>query len=133
MGLDRLQISTKLWLFITGVIALICAVAVVGLMRSNAILADGRAQQMVAVELVQISTEWTGLTQTNAARNQSILLSNGDNLEGIFKDAVLATSNQITELQKKIEAMPLQEDDKAQMKKIADLRQKVIDLRTTAR
>jgi hypothetical protein len=86
-------------------------------MRSNAILADGRAQQMVAVELVQIATEWTGLTQTNAARNQAILLSNGDNLEGIFKDAVLGTSNQITELQKKIETMPLQEDDKAQMKK----------------
>jgi methyl-accepting chemotaxis protein len=133
MGLDRLHVSTKLWLFISGVIALICAVAVVGLMRSNAILADGRAQQMAAVELVQFATEWTGLTQTNAARNQAILLSNGDNLEGIFKDAVLGTSNQITELQKKIEAMPLQEDDKAQMKKIADLRQKVIDLRTKAR
>ena len=57
MGLDRLHISTKLWLFISGVVALICAVAVVGLMRSNAILADGRAQQMVAVELVQIATE----------------------------------------------------------------------------
>jgi hypothetical protein len=133
MGLNKLQISTKLWVFITAVIGLICGVALVGLLRSAAILAEGRAQQMVAVELVQIATEWTGLTQTNAARNQAILLSNGDNLEGIFKDAVLGTSNQITELQKKIETMPLQEDAKAQMKKIADLRQKVIDLRNKAR
>ncbi|MBY0466551.1 MAG: HAMP domain-containing protein, partial [Burkholderiales bacterium] len=90
-------------------------------------------QQMVAVELVQITTEWTGLTQTNAARNQAILLSDGESLEGIFKDAVTATSGQISELQKKIEAMPLRDADKAQMQKINDLRQKVIDLRTKAR
>ena len=38
MGLNTLQISTKLWVFIAGVIALICAVAVVGLLRSAAIL-----------------------------------------------------------------------------------------------
>ncbi|MFY7907095.1 MAG: methyl-accepting chemotaxis protein [Burkholderiaceae bacterium] len=133
MDLSSLRISTKLWLFITAVIALICTVAVVGLLRSAAILADGRTKQMQAVELVQITTEWTGLTQTNAARNQAILMADGDKLESYFKDAVNGTSAQITELHKKIESMPLGDDDKAQMRKIADLRQKVIDLRTKAR
>ncbi|TXH91043.1 MAG: HAMP domain-containing protein [Rhodoferax sp.] len=133
MDLRKISISTKLWVFIGSVILLIATVAGVGLVRSASILAEGRARQAVAVELVQITTEWAGLTQTNAARNQAILLQDGTNLEGIFKDAVTATSAQITELQKKIEAMPLTDADKAQMKKIAELRQKVIDLRNKAR
>jgi len=133
MNIQKISISTKLWVFIGAVILLIATVAVVGLLRSASILAQGRAQQAVAVELVQITTEWSGLTQTNAARNQAILLQEGTNLEPIFKDAVTATSAQITELQKKIEGMPLTDADKAQMGKIADLRQKVIDLRNKAR
>ncbi len=133
MALNTMQISTKLWVFITTVVALIAAVAFVGLVRSAGILADGRARQMVAVDLVQMATEWTGLTQTNAARNQAILLSTGGDLEQLFKDAISATSGQITDLQKKIESLPLRDEDKAQMAKISDLRQKVIDLRNKAR
>ncbi|MDT8989349.1 methyl-accepting chemotaxis protein [Curvibacter sp. APW13] len=131
--MKKLPIATKLWLFMFAVIALIASVAIFGLMRSASILAEGRARQAVSVELVQITTEWAGLTQTNAARNQAILLSEGSTLEEAFKDAVAATSAQIGEFQKKIEAMPLTEADKAQMKKIGDLRQKVINLRTKAR
>ena len=133
MVLSKMQISTKLWAFITTVIALILAVAFVGLIRSANILAEGRARQMVAVDLVQMATEWTGLTQTNAARNQAILLSDGGSLEGVFKDAISATSGQISALQKKIESLPLRDEDKAQMAKISDLRQKVIELRNKAR
>jgi len=133
MNLSSMHVSTKLWLFITGIIVLLLTVAIVGLVRSAAILGEGRAKQMNAVELVQISTEWTGLTQTNAARNIAILQADDPKLEGFFKDAVTATSAQITELQKKIEAMPLRPVDQAQMKKIADLREKVIDLRNKSR
>ena len=133
MGLSRLHIASKLWMFILAVIFSICAVAVVGLMRSAAILAEGRAAQMNAVELVQITTEWTGLTQANAVRNQSILISPGPTVAAAFKDAVTATSNEITELQKKMEAMPLTVADKAQLQKIADLRKSVIELREKAR
>ena len=133
MPMGKLSIANKLWMFIFAVIVLIAAVAVVGLVRSAGILAEGRARQMVAVELVQITTEWAGMTQTNAARNQAILLSEGGALEEVFKEAVAATSAQIGELQKKIESMPLTEADKAQMKKIGELRQNVIDLRTKAR
>ncbi len=133
MGLGKLNISTKLWVFIGAVIALIATVAVVGLLRSASILAEGRAKQAVAVELVQISTEWSGLTQTNAARTQAILMSEDAGLEGVFKDTIAATTAQISDLQKKIEGMPLTDADKAQMKKIADARQKMIELRNKAR
>ncbi len=80
----KVSIATKLWLFISAVIVLIASVATIGLLRSASILAEGRARQAVAVELVQITTEWAGLTQTNAARNQAILLSEGPKMEETF-------------------------------------------------
>ncbi len=131
--LNRMQIATKLWLFIAAITLGICAVAVVGMGRSTAILGEGRQLQDIAVELVQITTEWNGLTQTVAARNQAILLAEGDTLETAFKSSVEADSARIGELHKRIEAMPLTAADKAQMEKIAQLRKQVIELRTKAR
>ncbi|TAH10879.1 MAG: HAMP domain-containing protein [Curvibacter sp.] len=133
MGLNGMKIATKLWAFIVLVIASICAVAIVGLLRSASILSEGREAQTQAEQLVQISTEWNGLTMTNGARNQAILLAEGTAVNDAFKDPITATSAQIGDLQKKIEAMPLTDADKAQMKKISGLRQSVIDLRTKAR
>ena len=133
MGLNRLHIATKLWIFIVLVIVLIASVAVVGLVRSAGILAEGRAAQMTSIELVQITTQWNGLTETNAARNQAIILSAEPAITAAFKDAVTATSNQISELQKKMEAMPLTEADKAQLAKISALRKTVLETRDRIR
>ena len=133
MRFARLHIASKLWIFIALVILSICAVAVIGLLRSAAILAEGRTAQMNAVELAQISTEWTGLTQTNAVRNQAIIITPGSNASDAFKDAVIATSTQISELQQKINGMQLTDADRAQMKEIGELRTSVIELRDKAR
>ena len=133
MQLNRLKIATKLWTFIVLVILSISAVAVVGLTRSAGILAEGREAQRNAVELVQISTEWTGLTQTNAARTQAIILSSEPAVTDAFKDAIAATTEQISGLQKKLESMQLTDADKAQLQKIADLRKAMIELRTKVR
>ena len=81
--------------------------AVVGLLRSANILAEGREKQSQMVELVQVSTEWNGLTMTNAARNQAIMLAEGNAVNDSFKEPINATTAKISELQKKIEAMPL--------------------------
>ncbi|TAF71827.1 MAG: HAMP domain-containing protein, partial [Curvibacter sp.] len=133
MGLSGMKIATKLWSFIVLIIVAICMVAVIGLVRSSAILSEGRQKQVVAQELVQIATEWNGLTSTNSARNTAILLSSGDAVSDAFKDAVTATSNQITELQTKIEGMAQTEEDKAQLKKVADSRKLVLSTRGKAR
>ena len=47
MGLNRLKIATKLWVFIGVVLGLLVGIAGVGLARSAGILAEGRAQQLV--------------------------------------------------------------------------------------
>jgi len=133
MELRGMKIATKLWSFIMLIIVAICMVAVIGLMRSTAILNEGNKKQDVAQELVQIATQWNGLTSTNSARNTAILLSSGNAVNDAFKDVVTATSNQITELQTKIEGMAQTEEDKAQLKKVADARKLVLSSRGKAR
>ena len=105
MGIDRLKIATKLWLFIVVILAFLVIVAGVGLVRSAGILAEGRARQDVAFQLVQVTTQWNGLTETNAVRNQAMILSGEASVNAAFKDAVTATSDQITVLQKKLESV----------------------------
>ena len=118
MGLSGLKIATKLWSFIVLIIVAICLVAVVGLMRSTAILNDGGQRQNTAEVLVQITTEWNGLTTANAARTTAVLMSQGADIADAFKEPIASTTAKISELQKKIEEMPLRDEDKAQMQKI---------------
>ena len=133
MGVDRLRIATKLWLFIVIILTLLTTIAGVGLARSASILAEGRAQQQLAYKMVQVATRWNGLTETNATRNHAIIISNDPAISAAFKDVVTATSGEISEMQKQLDALPLTDADKAQLAKISDLRKSVISLREKAR
>jgi methyl-accepting chemotaxis protein len=133
MGLNRLKIATKLWVFIGLVLALLSGIAGVGLMRSAGILSEGRAQQEVAYKMVQVVTRWAGLTETNAARNLAIIISTDPAIAAAFKDPVNVTTKDISEMQKQLEALPLTDADKAQLQKIGEFRKNVISSREKAR
>nr|WP_295774748.1 methyl-accepting chemotaxis protein [Rhodoferax sp.] len=133
MDFNRLKIASKLWVFIGVILALLVSIAGVGLTRSASILGEGRAQQMVAYQMVQVATRWNGLTETNATRNQAIIASSDPVIAATFKDAVTATTNEISVMQKQLESLPLTDADKAQLQKIADLRKSVIAFREKAR
>eukprot|EP01034_Spumella_vulgaris_P001425 gene1426-1884_t len=64
---------------------------------------------------VQAALRWSGLTETNAARTQALIVSNDPAVEAEFKDVITATSAQISEVQKSLESMALSEADKQQM------------------
>jgi len=133
MGISRLKIASKLWIFIGVVLTLLTAVASIGLVRSAGILAEGRAQQQVAYKMVQVATRWNGLTETNAARNLAMMVSADPDIAATFKGPVDATTNEISEMQKQLDALPLTDADRAQLQKIADLRKTVIATREKAR
>ena len=133
MDFNRLKIATKLWVFIGLIFALLVSIAGVGLVRSASILGEGRAQQMVAHQMVQVATRWNGLTETNAARNHAIIASSDPVIAETFKDAVTSTTNEISVMQKLLESLPLTDADKAQLQKIAVLRKSVIAFREKAR
>ncbi len=133
MDLNRLKIATKLWVFIGLIMALLVGIASIGLVRSGNILSQGRAQQLVAYQMVQAATRWSGLTESNAVRNHAIIVSSDPAVTAAFKDAVDSTTKEISEMQKQLDALPLTEQDKAQMQKISGLRTNVITLRDKAR
>jgi methyl-accepting chemotaxis protein len=128
-----MRVATKLWIFIVCVIAGIAAVSVVGLVRSSRILAEGRQAINDMADMVKVTAQWTSLTEANGLRNQAIVLSSEPAVEAAFKDGVTATANQVSELQKQIEAMPLNDAGKAQLQKIAELRKTVTASRDKAR
>lgn len=133
MNFNRWSIATKLWAFILLVVFSIVAVTGFGLMRSASILNEGRMAQSQANEMVQLSTQWVGLSEANAVRNQTLILSSEPAVSAAFKGPIDVTVGQISELQKKLEAMSLGDEDKAQLAKIANLRKTVIAERGKAR
>ncbi|KAB2895848.1 MAG: HAMP domain-containing protein, partial [Burkholderiaceae bacterium] len=129
----QFRMAHKLWLAV--VLIVVALVAVVGFSgyRSAQVQArsDALAKEMAA--RVEAAIRWAGLTETNAARTQALIVSNDPSVEAEFKDVIASTSAQITEVQKSIEAMDLSDTDKAQMAKIASARKAMIDLRAQAR
>ncbi len=133
MESKNLKIATKLWLAVGLLVAALIAISLFAVSRLGALQADGEAQASAMAARVEAATRWSGLTDANAARTQAIVLSNETAIEAAFKDVIAATSAQITDVQKKIEAMDLSAEDRAQMKKIAESRQVVLDTRSAAR
>jgi methyl-accepting chemotaxis protein len=132
MGIDRLKIATKLWLFIVVILTLLTAIAGIGLVRSAGILAEGRAQQEVAYKMVQVTTRWNGLTENNATRTHATIASSDPTITATFKDAIAGTTKEISEMQKQLDALPLTEAGKTQLTKISDLRKTMIGWREKA-
>ncbi|MDA8447640.1 methyl-accepting chemotaxis protein [Paracidovorax valerianellae] len=131
--MKNLRISHKLW---WAVLAIVLALAaVVGTSAARSAATQARSAQVTAdmASRVEAALRWAGLTETNAARTQAIIVSTDPAVEAEFKDLIAATTAQITEVQKSLEALPLSDADKAQMGAIATARKTMADLRARAR
>ncbi|MBK1684415.1 methyl-accepting chemotaxis protein, partial [Rhodoferax fermentans] len=119
MNLQNLRLTTKLWLSV--LLIVLALVTVVGYTAYRT--AENRAESAQALHKlnarVNASLGWAGLTQTNAARTQAIMLSSDPVLEAGLKEAMADTTAQISKIQKTIEDDELTDDDRQQMKVIA--------------
>ena len=129
----RLRMAHKLWMAVVLIVVLLMAVVGFSGYRSAKVQAEAEAVAKEMDARVQAALRWTGLTETNAARTQALIVSNDPAVEAEFKDVIAATSAQISEVQKSLESMALSDADKAQMARIAEARKKMIDLRGEAR
>ncbi len=129
----HLRMAQKLWLAVLLIVLMLLAVVGFAAYRSAAVQAQSDSVGREMDSRVQAALRWTGLTETNAARTQALIVSNDPAVEAEFKDLISATSAQITEVQKSLEAMALSDADKVQMAKIAEARKLMIDLRGQAR
>ena len=129
----QLRMAHKLWLAVILIVVMLVAVVGFAAYRSAKVQAQADAVSKEMEARVQAALRWSGLTETNAARTQALIVSNDPAVEAEFKDVIAATSAQISEVQKSLESMALSDADKAQMNKIAAARKTMIDLRGEAR
>ena len=123
-----LKMSHKLWVAV--LVIVVALLAVVGFAGYRT--ADHQAQVRSMAARVEAAMLWAGLTETNAARTQALVVSADPAVGAEFKEVIAATSARISELQKSLEAMAQSEADKAQMAKIASARKRMIELRVQA-
>ena len=128
-----LRMAHKLWLAVILIVVMLVAVVGFAAYRSAKVQAQADAVSKEMEARVQAALGWSGLTETNAARTQALIVSNDPAVEAEFKDVIAATSAQISEVQKSLESLALSDADKAQMNKIAAARKAMIDLRGEAR
>ena len=118
----QLRMAHKLWLAVILIVVMLVAVVGFAAYRSAKVQAQADAVSKEMEARVQAALRWSGLTETNAARTQALIVSNDPAVEAEFKDVIAATSAQISEVQKSLESMALSDADKAQMNKIAAAR-----------
>jgi methyl-accepting chemotaxis protein len=129
----HLRMAHKLWLAVIFIVVMLVAVVGFAAYRSAQVQAQADAVTKEMEQRVQAALRWSGLTETNAARTQALIVSSDPAVEAEFKDVITATSAQISQVQKSLESMALSEADKQQMAKIAAARKTMIDLRGEAR
>ena len=131
--MKNMTFGTRLSAFVVAICVTVGTIAWSGVWRGNAILEQGQREIEMVSGLARASTEWQGLTLTNATRSQAIFLSDGNAMEEAYKDSGAATTARISELQAEIERMSLTPSDQAQMQRIAQMRKQMIDVRTKLR
>ena len=131
--LNQLRIAHKLWLAVVLIVVMLIAVVGFSGYRSAKVQAQADAVTKEMEARVSSAIRWAGLTETNAARTQALIVSSDPAVELEFKDVIAATSAQISEVQKSMEGMALSEQDRAQMAKIAAARKTMTELRAQAR
>ncbi len=130
---QRIRIAQKLWLAVIFIVVMLAGVVGFSAYRTAKVQAEADEVEREMQTRVEAAIRWAGLTETNAARTQALIVSSDPAVEAEFKDVITATSAQITEVQKSLEGIALSDVDKAQMAKIADARKTMIDLRGKAR
>jgi len=128
----KLRMSHKLWLSVLAIVAMLVAVVGFSGYRSAKSQAEADAVIRELSERVESAILWRGLTETNAARTQAMIVSSDPAVQAEFKEAVPATSARIGEIQKKLQSLASTPGDKAQMDKIAAARKAMRDLRAKA-
>ena len=128
-----MKISTRLWLpaLVLGGIVLLMS-ATVGLRTSSQVaLSDAQLRDQQAK--IQDATTWQGLTTANVARVVASVISSDPAVEAAMKPEIEATTARIGEIQKRIEAAAVDDEERNALAAIASARTAYIEARDDAR
>ena len=122
MKLHNLSLASKMWVAITIVIALLLATLQIATVMGTRLSAD--KDEAVGAHVVKMAEigRWVGLIRTNVARVAATAISSDPTVEDFHKDKVPAGDQEIAAIQKKIEAMDLSTESRAQFDRIGQER-----------
>jgi len=124
--LRNLSVGARLWLGVIAIIVALFAVVATAGARSAALNAESERVLSALAHKTTIATEWAGLTETNVTRVQASIASSDPAIAAMYKDMIPVGIAAISALQKELETMDMNDAEKAQMAKIAELRKTVL-------
>ncbi|WP_310740105.1 methyl-accepting chemotaxis protein [Aquincola tertiaricarbonis] len=128
----QLTLTQKLWLPTVALAAVVAAMSTLSVVRTRALLAESASQQSVREEKLELSLRWAGLTEANATRVVASLVSADPQVPAALKPQMDATSARISELQKRMETLATEPEEKALLADVAARRQAYLDQRKQA-
>jgi len=132
MKLNNLHVATKLWVGVAAIIVSLSTLIVFAGVRSARLQAESDTTMRGLNQRVKAASTWAGLTEANAARTVAMILTFDPSIEGRLAEDIKKTTDRISKVQKEIESMALNAEEKAQMEKIASHRKAMIDVRNLA-
>ncbi|MDT7836595.1 methyl-accepting chemotaxis protein [Aquabacterium sp. OR-4] len=127
MNLQNLRIAAKLWLVVGLFIAALLALIGFAALRSASSQAEADRALSEVEHKIRMAGQWSGLTDGAVNRAIAGAISPDEAVTKAFKDTNDKAIARITEIQKQFKAMPLSDAERAQMDKIGQLRQSVLD------
>ena len=128
----QLTLTQKLWLPTVGLAVVVVAMSTLSVVRTRALLAESATQQAAREEKLELSLRWAGLTEANATRVVASLVSGDPQVSAALKPQMEATSSRITELQKRMEVLAGEPEEKTLLADVAARRQAYLDSRKEA-
>lgn len=131
--LKKLSVGAKLWLGVVFIVlGLGVVLTVVGMAGVRQLREAELAQQQMNKKILD-ANRWAALTELNTTRLLAAMLSADPAVDAMFKDTVVATTKDITAIQKQINDMPKGEREQALLGKIAEERKVVLSSLARAR
>ncbi len=127
--MKNLNISAKLWLSVLCMVLAFGAVVAFAAIRNKTQQAEAAVRSAALDDRLNLASEWRRLTDTNVVRNMALMLSAEPALDKLFKSESSRVIEQISQLQKRIEALDLSAEEKAALELVAKERQGVLQLR----
>ena len=124
---NSMSVGAKLWGGVGIVVATVLIVFSTTTIKSSQLSRDSEQALGAMSEKIELATRWAGMTETNVTRIQAQTISSSPEIEALYKELIPATIKQVGDVQKKIEGMSLNDDERKVMAHVAELRKVVLD------
>jgi len=122
----QLSLGAKLWTAVAIAMGLLLFTLVFATARTTAVQTRSDQANRDQIIKVKLAEQWTGLTETNVTRVLASVISSDAVVDELFKAQIQTGIAQIDEVQKKLEALPHTDQDRATLSRIAEDRKAVL-------